>query len=93
MIANLKPEFERSRANTNQVVVLVLQLFVLVIGLVGSYRDNRQLLLTFAIILAILLIVTVVQNQNVAFIGNAVLDLIAVILAWVQSHMLQSGIL
>lgn len=73
--------------------MLVLQLFILVVGLVGSYRDSRQLLLTFAIILAIVLIVAVVQSQNVAVIGNAVLDLIAIILAWYQSHLIQTGIL
>lgn len=70
---------------------MIIQLIVLIIGLVGSYRDNRQLLLTFALILTILVIVAVVQNQTAAIVSNAVLDIVAIFLAVYQSEMIRSG--
>lgn len=91
VILALAPELQRNRSNTNHVVVLVIQLVVLVIGLVGSYRDNRQLLLTFAIFLTVLVIVTVVQSQAIAVVGNAVLDILSIVLAVYQSEMIRSG--
>lgn len=91
VILALAPELQRNRSNTNYVVVLVIQLVVLVIGLVGSYRDNRQLLLTFAIFLTVLVIVTVVQSQAIAVVGNAVLDILSIVLAVYQSEMIRSG--
>lgn len=91
VILALAPELQRHRSNTNNVVVLVVQLVVLVIGFVGSYRDNRQLLLTFAIILTVLVIVAVVQSQAIAVVGNAVLDILSIVLAVYQSEMIRSG--
>lgn len=91
VVSNLLPELQRNRANTNQVVVLVLHLIILVIGFVGSYRGNRQLLLTFAILLTVVVIVSVVQSQAVAVVGNAVLDILAICLSVYQSEMLRSG--
>lgn len=72
-------------------VILVVQLIVLIIGLVGSWRDNRQLLLTFAIILTVLVIIAVVQSQAMSVVGNAVLDILSILLAVYQSEMIRSG--
>lgn len=91
VILALAPELQRNRSNTNHVVVLIIQLVVLIIGIVGSYRDNRQLLLTFAIFLTVLVIVTVVQSQAIAVVGNAVLDILSIVLAVYQSEMIRSG--
>lgn len=91
VILALAPELQRSRNNTNTVVILVVQLIVLIIGLVGSWRDNRQLLLTFAIILTVLVIISVVQSQAIAVVGNAVLDILSILLAVYQSEMIRSG--
>lgn len=88
---HLAPELQRNRSNTSQVVLLVVQLIVLVIGLVGSWRDNRQLLLTFAIILTVLVIIFVVQSQAISIVGNAILDILAILLAVYQSEMIRSG--
>lgn len=90
-VSNLLPELQRNRSNTNQVVILVLHLVVLVIGFVGAYRGNRQLLLTFAIILTVIVIVAVVQSQAIAVVGNAVLDILSICLSVYQSEMLRSG--
>lgn len=87
----MAPELQRSRSNTQYVVELVVHLIIVVIGLVGSYRDNRQLLLTFAIILAVLVIVAVVQSQAITVVGNAVLDILSILLAVYQSEMIRSG--
>lgn len=91
VIMHLAPELQRNRSNTSQVVLLVVQLIVLVIGLVGSWRDNRQLLLTFAIILTVLVIIFVVQSQAISIVGNAILDILAILLAVYQSEMIRSG--
>lgn len=85
------PELQRNRSHSQNLVILVIQLIVLVVGFLGAYRDNRQLLLTFAIILAILVIVAVVQSQAVAIVGNAVLDIISIVLAFFQQEMIRSG--
>ncbi|KAG9509057.1 hypothetical protein GZH46_02434, partial [Fragariocoptes setiger] len=91
VIINLVPELQRNRSHTNVVVVMIIQLIVLLVGLVGAYRDNRQLLLTFALILTILVIVAVVQSQAMNVVGNAVLDIISILLAVYQSEMIRSG--
>lgn len=57
----------------------------------GAYRDNRQLLLTFAIMLTVLVIVAVVQSQAIAVVGNAILDIVSIVLAVYQSEMIRSG--
>jgi len=91
VILALAPELQKQRSNANHVVVLVVQLIILVIGFLGSYRDNRQLLLTFAIIMAILVIIAVVQSQQIVVVGNAILDIVSIVLAVYQSEMLRSG--
>lgn len=72
--------------------MLVVQLIILIIGFLGSYRNNRQLLLTFAIIMAILVIVSVVQSQQVIVVGNAILDIASIVLAVFQSEMIRGGL-
>lgn len=70
---------------------MILQLIIIVIGLAGSFRDNRQLLLTFAIILTVLVIVAVVNSQQYMVVGNAVLDIVCIVLAVYQSEMIRGG--
>ena len=91
VVLNLAPELQHKRNNTNTVVVLVIHLIVLVIGFLGAYRGNRQLLLTFAIILTVLVIVAVVQSQAIAVVGNALLDILSIVLAFYQSEMIRTG--
>lgn len=91
IILQLAPEVQKQRSNTNHVVVMVIQLITFVIGLLGAYRDNRQLLLTFAIILTILVIIAVVQSQQIVVVGNAILDIVSIVLAVYQSEMIRSG--
>lgn len=91
VITNLLPEFQRSRNNTNQIVILTIHLVILVIGFYGAYRGHRQALLLFAMALTIIVILAVVQSQAIAVIGNAVLDIIAIFLSVWQSEMIRSG--
>ena len=91
LIVALLPELQKNRSNTQHVAILVVSLIVLIIGFMGAYRGNRQLLLTFAILLTIMVIVAVVQSQAVAVVGNAVLDIVSIVLAVYQSEMIRTG--
>lgn len=90
-ITELVPELQRNRSNTNQVVLNVISLIVLLIGFLGAYRNNRQLLLTFAVLLTVIVIVAVVQSQAALVVGSSVLEIVAIILAVYQSEMIRSG--
>lgn len=87
---NLSPELQRQRSNVNNIVIMVLELLILLIGFFGAYRGSRQLLLTFVIIMVVLIIFSIVQSQAVNIIGNAVLNFITVLLAAWMSEMIRT---
>lgn len=90
-ISHLVPELQNHRTNSNEFVMMVVTLIILIIGFMGAYRDHRQMLLTFAIALTVVFVIGVVQKQAIAIVGETILDIVSVVLAVFQSEMIRTG--
>lgn len=91
-MSKLLPELNRShRGNGNFIVMTIIQIFIVLIGLIGSLQNNRQYLLSYAISMLVLIILDVMQTHNVAMVGNAVIDIVSIFLAFWQSEMIRTG--
>ena len=71
------------------IVVMAIQVMTVLLGFLGAYRENRANLITFALIVTISWIVALVLSRDGYIIGNVVVNVITVMLALWQAHMIK----